>query len=49
MSRWKVIVVDSSLTVERSLDAEISRGIVEASTAFGKLEKRVWPDQTRCI
>ena len=44
-------VVDSFVYLGRtlsrngSLDAEISRRIAKASTAFGKLEKRVWSDR----
>ena len=35
----------STLSRNGSLDAEISRRIAKASTAFGKLEKRVWSDR----
>ena len=35
----------STLSRNGSLDAEISRRIAKASTAFGKLEKRIWSDR----
>ena len=39
------VCLGSALIRNGSLDAEISRRITKASTAFGKLEKRVWSDR----
>ena len=39
------VYLGSTLSRNGSLDAEISRRIVKASTAFGKLKKRVWSDR----
>ena len=39
------VYLGSTLSTNGSLDAEISRRIAKASTAFGKLEKRVWSDR----
>ena len=39
------VYLGSTLSRNGSFDAEISRRIAKASTAFGKLEKRVWPDR----
>ena len=37
-----IVYLGSTLSRNGSLDAEISRRIAKANTAFGKLEKRVW-------
>ena len=39
------VYLGSTLSRNGSLGAEISRRIAKASTAFGKLEKRVWSDR----
>ena len=39
------VYLGSTLSRNGSLDAEISRRIAKVSTAFGKLEKRVWSDR----
>ena len=39
------VYLGSTLSRNGSLDAEISRRIAKSSTAFGKLEKRVWSDR----
>ena len=39
------VYLGSTLSRNGSLDAEISRRIAKASTALGKLEKRVWSDR----
>ena len=39
------VYLGSAISRECSLDAEINLRIQKASTAFGKLEKRVWSDR----